>query len=304
MKKKIGYVGLGKMGKGMAEHLLERGWEVVAFNRTPTSTDEIAREGAIPAHTLAELVAQLEVPRLIWLMVPHQAVDGVLEELVPLLSEGDTVIDGGNSFYKNSMRHADELLRKGIHFMDAGTSGGPHGAKEGACTMVGGEKEIFHRYEELFRDISVKDGYAYMGRAGAGHFVKMVHNGIEYGMMQAIGEGFEVMKRSSFNLDLTRVADLYNHQSVIESRLVAWAKSAFEEYGEDLGAISGSVSASGEGLWTVETAKELGVPVLIIEGSLRFREESQSKPSYTGQVVSALRNQFGGHAVAKKEGEK
>ncbi len=299
MKKIIGYIGLGKMGKGMAEHLLEKGWEVVAFNRSPSPTDELAKVGAIPAYTLAEVVSKLEAPRLVWLMVPHQAVDGVLAELVSLLSAGDTVIDGGNSFYKNSMRHADELEKKGIHFMDAGTSGGPSGAREGTCTMIGGEKDIFNSYEELFKDISVEDGYSYMGKAGAGHFVKMVHNGIEYGMMQAIGEGFEIMKKSSFNLNLTNVAELYNHQSVIESRLVGWAKSAFETYGEDLSSISGSVSHSGEGLWTVETAREMGIPVPIISGSLKFREESQSNPSYTGQVVSALRNQFGGHEVKK-----
>ena len=299
MTKTIGYIGLGKMGKGMVSNLLEKGWQVVAFNRTPAATDEAAHEGAIPAYTLAEVVSNLASPRLVWLMVPHQAVDGVLAELVPLLSEGDTVIDGGNSFYKNSMRHAEELAQKRIHFLDAGTSGGPSGAREGACTMVGGEKEIFDRYEELFKDISVKDGYAYFGKAGAGHFVKMVHNGIEYGMMQAIGEGFEVMKKSPFNLNLEHVANLYNHQSVIESRLVGWAESAFKEYGEDLEAISGKVSHSGEGLWTVETAREFGVPVPIIEGSLKFREESQKNPSYTGQVVSALRNQFGGHEVSK-----
>lgn len=301
MNKKIGYIGLGKMGKGMAEHLLEKGWEVVAYNRSPEPTKELAEKGAVPAYTLEEVALQTEAPRLLWLMVPHQAVDGVLAELVPLLQSGDTVIDGGNSFYKDSVRHAAELREKGIHFLDAGTSGGPGGAKAGACTMVGGEKEIFERYEELFRDISVNDGYAYMGKAGAGHFVKMVHNGIEYGMMQAIGEGFEVMKRSPFELNLTKVAELYNHQSVIESRLVGWAKSAFEAYGEDLESISGSVSHSGEGLWTVQTAKEFGVPVPIIEGSLQFREDSTTNPSYTGQVVSALRNQFGGHEVKKKE---
>ena len=302
MTKTIGYIGLGKMGKGMVGNLLEKGWKVVAFNRTPAATDEVAREGATPAYTLAEVVSKLASPRLVWLMVPHQAVDEVLEELIPLLSGGDTVIDGGNSFYKNSMRHADELSKKGIHFLDAGTSGGPGGAREGACTMVGGEKEIFDRYEELFKDISVKDGYAYFGKAGAGHFVKMVHNGIEYGMMQAIGEGVEVMKKSPFDLNLERVATLYNHQSVIESRLVGWAESAFKEYGQDLEAISGKVSHSGEGLWTVETAREFGGPTPIIEGSLKFREESQDNPSYTGQVVSALRNQFGGHSV-KKENE-
>ena len=300
MNKKIGYIGLGKMGKGMALNLLEKGWGVVAFNRTPEATKEVAGFGATPAYTLAEVVGNLEAPRLIWLMVPHQAVDEVLADLVPLLSAGDTIIDGGNSLYKNSIRHGEELAQKEIHFLDAGTSGGPHGAREGACTMVGGEKDIFDRYEELFKDISVADGYAYMGKAGAGHFVKMVHNGIEYGMMQAIGEGFEIMKKSPFELNLLNIANLYNHESVIESRLVGWMEAAFKEYGEELEAISGSVKHSGEGLWTVEAAHEFGVPVPIIEGSLKFREDSQSNPSYTGQVVSALRNQFGGHEVAKK----
>ncbi|KKW07831.1 MAG: 6-phosphogluconate dehydrogenase, decarboxylating [Parcubacteria group bacterium GW2011_GWA2_49_16] len=300
MKKQIGYVGLGKMGKGMAFRLLEKGWDVVAYNTSPAPVEELAGKGAIPAHSLVEVVRKLSTPRLVWLMVPHKAVDSVLTELVPLLEKGDTVIDGGNSFYKNSIRHAEELSEKGINFMDAGTSGGPSGAREGACTMVGGEKKNFDAYEGLFRDISVPNGFAYIGPAGAGHFVKMVHNGIEYGMMQAIGEGFEVLKKSSFDLNLSAVAELYNHQSVIESRLVGWMKGAFDVYGEDLAEISGKVSHSGEGLWTVETAKELGVPVPIIEGSLKFREDSQKNPSYTGQVVSALRNQFGGHEVKKK----
>lgn len=301
MKKQIGYVGLGKMGKRMVFHLLEKDWNVVAYNRSLESVDEVAKQGATPTSSLPQLVAALSSPRTVWVMVPHQTVDSVLAELIPLLEKGDTIIDGGNSFYKESMRRAKELSQKGVNFMDVGMSGGPRGAREGACTMVGGEKKIFDAYEELFRDISVLNGFAYMGSAGAGHFVKMVHNGIEYGMMQAIGEGFEVLKKSSFNFNLSAVAELYNHQSVIESRLVGWMKSAFDAYGEDLAEISGKVSHSGEGLWTVETAKELGVPVPIIESSLKFRENSQKNPSYTGQVVSALRNQFGGHEVKKKE---
>jgi 6-phosphogluconate dehydrogenase len=301
MKKTIGYVGLGKMGKGMTENLLEKGWNVVAYNASPAPIRELEEKGAMPAYSLGEMTGKLTSPRLVWLMIPHTAVDKVLAELVPFLEKGDAVVDGGNSFYKESMRRAKELTELGIHFMDAGTSGGPRGARLGTCTMVGGEKSTFDAYEELFRDISVPDGYAYMGTAGAGHFVKMVHNGIEYGMMQAIGEGFEVLKKSRFSLDLVRVADLYNHKSVIESRLVGWAKNAFQTYGTDLKNISGNVSHSGEGLWTVATAKELGVPVPIIEGSLRFREESQKNSSYTGQVVSALRNQFGGHEVKREE---
>ena len=276
--KKIGYIGLGKMGKNMVLRLLEQGWEIVAYNRSPESVKEMEGEGAQGAYSIKEVVDKLESPRLVWLMVPHQAVDAVLKELVPVLDDGDIVIDGGNSNYKQSVRRAGELKEKNIKFLDAGVSGGPAGARDGACTMVGGEKEIFDLYEELFKDISAPDAYAYMGVAGAGHFVKMVHNGIEYGMMQAIGEGMEVLKKSDFNLNLTEVARIYNNRSVIESRLTGWLQKGFEEYGEDLEEISGKVSASGEGLWTVETAKELGVPVPIIEGALKFREQSQNNP--------------------------
>ncbi len=301
MNKKIGYIGLGKMGKNMVLRLLEHGWSVVAYNRSPEPIKEMEEKGAQGAYSIKEVVGILESPRLIWLMVPHQVVDAVLEELVPILEEGDVVIDGGNSNYKQSIRREQELKEKNIKFLDAGVSGGPVGAREGACTMVGGSKNTFQYYEELFKDISAKDAYAHMGHGGAGHFVKMVHNGIEYGMMQAIGEGIEVLKKSDFNLSLTGVARIYNNRSVIESRLTGWLQKGFEEYGEDLKEISGKVSASGEGLWTVEAAKELGVPVPIIEGSLKFREQSQDNPSYTGQVVSALRNQFGGHEVRKEK---
>ncbi len=301
VNKKIGYIGLGKMGKNMALRLLEHNWNVVAYNRSPESIEEIEGAGAVGAYSLKEVVEKLDTPRLIWLMVPHSVVDSVLEEIVPLLSSGDVIVDGGNSNYKQSVRRAGELKEKNIEFMDVGVSGGPAGARDGACTMVGGEKEMFDKYEELFKDISAPNAYAYMGRGGAGHFVKMVHNGIEYGMMQAIGEGFEVLKKSDFELSLKEVSRIYNNKSVIESRLTKWLEDGFEEYGEDLESISGKVSASGEGLWTVETAKELGVSVPIIEGALKFREQSQENPSYTGQVVSALRNQFGGHEVSKNK---
>ncbi len=301
MQKTIGYVGLGKMGHGMVERLLEHGWDVVATDNSDSAVKGATDAGARGAGSVKELVGMLSAPRCIWLMVPHGAVDEVLGELVPLLSEGDAVIDGGNSNFKETLRRADELTRRGIRFMDAGISGGPGGARDGACVMVGGNGDMFEKHEELFRDIAAPNAYAHMGKSGAGHFVKMVHNGIEYGMMQAIGEGMEVLKKSPFDLDLSEVARIYNNRSVIESRLTGWLQKAFEEYGEDLSDTSGKISASGEGSWTVETAKELGAPVPIIEGSLRFREKSQENPSYTGQVVSALRNQFGGHDVKKKD---
>ena len=300
---KLGYVGLGKMGYNMAELLLEKGHEVVAYNRSAEPVRKIAQKGAKPSDSLRSLVTALEPPRLVWIMVPHQAVDDVLKDLAPLLAKGDTVIDGGNSPYKESMRRSRELEGKGIDFLDAGVSGGPGGARTGACIMVGGRREVFRRHEQLFRDASVEHGYAYLGGAGAGHFVKMVHNGIEYGMMQALAEGFAVLKTSAFDLDLAAVAELYNHRSVIESRLVGWLKNAFEQYGPDLKGISGSVEQSGEGMWTVQAAKELGIPVPIIQGALDYRTQSQKNPSYTGQIVSALRHQFGGHAVEAKHAE-
>ena len=296
----LGYIGLGKMGFAQVERLLEYGHKVIVWNRSSGPRKEAERIGADVSETFDEMCRRLKAPRLIWLMVPHAVVDDVLRELVPYLQKGDTVIDGGNSFYKHSARRARELIKKGIHFLDVGTSGGPHGARKGACLMIGGEKKVYEKYEKLFRDLSLLDGYVYVGKAGAGHFVKMVHNGIEYGMMQAIGEGFEIMKRSKFTLPLLKIASLYNKGSVIESKLVGWLAKAYKEKGETLKGISGEVSHSGEGLWTVQTAKELRVPVKIIEDSLKFRVKSKGKPSYTGQVVSALRNQFGGHNVKKE----
>ena len=294
---KLGYIGLGKMGYNMVELLLDKGHEVVVYNRSAGPVQKIAQRGAQPADSIRALVTALTPPRLVWLMVPHQAIDDVLKDIVPLLTKNDVVIDGGNSPYKETIRRAAELEKKGVDFLDAGTSGGPRGARTGACIMVGGSKEVFRKHEQLFRDLSTENGYAYLGKSGAGHFVKMVHNGIEYGMMQALAEGVAVLKVSSFGLDMVKVADLYNHRSVIESRLVGWLKTAFEQYGTDLREVSGSVAQSGEGMWTVEAAKELGIPVPIIKGALDFRLESQKNPSYTGQVVSALRHQFGGHEV-------
>lgn len=297
MQKSIGYIGLGKMGLNMVLRLREKEWRVVAYNRSPEPRELAAKEGIEVTDSVEKLAAGLHAPKLIWLMVSHGAVDAMLQELAPHLAKGDVVVDGGNSFYKDTMRRAKELAEKDIYYLDAGVSGGPRGAREGACVMVGGEKAIFEKYEQLFKDIASPDAYGYFGKSGAGHFTKMIHNGIEYGMMQAIAEGFAVLKASEFKLDLKNVADLYNHRSVIESRLVGWLKDAFEKYSTELAEVSGSAQQSGEGLWTVETAKEFGIPVPIIEGALKARLDSQKNPSYIGKVVQALRNQFGGHAT-------
>ncbi len=298
---KLGYIGLGKMGANMVERLLEKRHRVVVFDRNADAMTAAKKKGAQTADTLAELVAAVSSPRLLWIMVPYQAVNAVLEELSPLLDKGDVVVDGGNSPYKESIRRSKELEARGIDFLDVGVSGGPAGARNGACIMVGGGKGVFQKFEALFRDLSVPDGYGYMGKTGAGHFVKMVHNGIEYGMMQALAEGFAIMKASDFGLELTRITDVYNHKSVIESRLVGWLQSAFQQYGEDLADISGSAAQSGEGMWTVEAGKELGVPTPVIQGALEFRSRSQNNPSYTGKLISAMRNQFGGHEVKVKK---
>ena len=232
---------------------------------------------------------------------PRAAEDDVLAQLMPVLSKGDIVIDGGNSDYKDSIRRGKSLAEMDLRFIDVGFSGGPNGARNGGCIMVGGDKSAFDELEPLFRDLAKDEvAYKFFPGAGAGHFVKMVHNGIEYGMMQAIGEGTEILKKSGFNIDLVAAMDIYNHGSVIESRLVGWTKAALEQYGPDLSGISGIVGHSGEGEWTARTARELGVPAPIIEGSFRFRVESAKTPSFTGQVVSAQRNQFGGHDVRAK----
>ena len=296
----IGYIGLGKMGLGMCQLLGEKGHTVIAYNRSEEGRINAREKGVTVMDSIPEMLAKLPERKIVWIMVSHEGVDAVLEQLLPLLKENDIVIDGGNSRYVDTIRRSKEITARKIVFLDAGVSGGPSGSRNGACVMVGGVKKDFDELEQLFKDISLKDGYQYMGSHGAGHFVKMVHNGIEYGMMQAIGEGFEVMRKSEFNLDLAKVTDIYQHGSVIESRLVGWLQSAYKKHGLDLDSISGSVSHSGEGLWTVEAAKKIGVPVPIIEGSLQFRVDSTNKPSYTGQVVSALRNEFGGHDVSVK----
>jgi glucose-6-phosphate 1-dehydrogenase len=299
--KAVGYVGLGKMGSNMVARLVEYGWRVVATDYDNSVKSKMKKIGVTVTDTAADLAKSLPAPRLIWLMVPHQAVDDVLAELAPHLQEGDTVIDGGNSFYKDSVRRAAELTGRGVFFLDVGVSGGPSGARAGACLMIGGDYGVYKRYVGLFADLAVAAGFDYMGPSGAGHFVKMVHNGIEYGMMQALGEGFAVMRAAEQKLDVGKIAALYNHGSVIESQLVGWLKEAYDYFGPELDDVSGHVAHSGEGTWTVEAAKELGIPVPIIEGALKFRVASEENPSYTGKVLSALRNRFGGHEAKGKK---
>lgn len=301
MPKEVGVLGLGKMGKGIALQLVEKGWRVHAYNRTFNVTKELEKEGLYAKETVKQLVDALHGPRVIWVMVPAgNAVEEVLfgaDGLINYLEAGDIVIDAGNSLYKDAQRRAERFAEKGIKFMDVGTSGGPAGARYGACLMIGGDPETYEYLLPLFTTVSLPEGFAYFGTYGAGHFVKMVHNGIEYGMMQALAEGFAVMKASPFNLNLEKVANLYNRGSVIESRLVGWMEKGFQQFDPELTDISNTIHHSGEGQWTVDAAKELNIPVPIIEGSLDFRKESEQKPAFTNKLVNVLRTMFGGHNV-------
>ncbi|SHE35562.1 6-phosphogluconate dehydrogenase [Caldanaerobius fijiensis DSM 17918] len=297
---KIGLVGLGKMGYNLALNMLSHGHTVVAYNRTPDKTKNIEKEGAIGAYSLEEMVEKLEKRRVIWLMVPAgQVVDDIIDKLLTLLDKNDIIIDGGNSNYKDTLRRYEKIKSNGIDFVDIGTSGGIEGARYGVCAMVGAEDEVFKYIEPLLKDISVENGYLHTGRNGSGHFVKMVHNGIEYGMMQAMGEGFEILQKSGFDLDLKEIARVWNHGSVIRGWLMELMENAFKK-DPKLETIKGVMHSSGEGLWTAQTALELGVPAPIITNSVFMRYRSEQEDTFAGKVVAALRNEFGGHAVEKK----
>jgi 6-phosphogluconate dehydrogenase len=299
VKKEIGVIGLGKMGANMVRRLLEKGWKVVGYNRSKEIIDELAVFGMVPAYSVQELVQKLSPERLVWVMLPAGEVTEEMlfseKGVVRLLQKGDTIIDGGNSFYKDTERRGRELEKIGINFFDVGTSGGPGGARHGACLMIGGEEALFKKYRSLFEDFSNGTSYQFFKGAGAGHFVKMIHNGIEYGMMQAIAEGFHILKEARFNLNLTDVTSIYNNGSVIESRLIGWLEKGLEIHGADLGDVPGKVGYTGEGEWTVKTAHEMKLQAKIIEESLKFRINSQENPDYTGKVLMTLREQFGGH---------
>lgn len=299
---KIAYIGLGKMGKNMVLRLLEQGIEVVAWNRSKEPVAQVVQAGAVALDTFSDLAIHFagHQSKIIWLMLPAGAVtDQILTELKPFLQSGDLVIDGGNAFYKDSMRRAQVLAANGVHFLDIGVSGGPGGARTGASMMVGGQRADYERILPLLQAACAPEAYGYMGQAGAGHFVKMVHNGIEYGMMQAIAEGAAVLQKSAFQLDLAEVFRVYTKRTVIDSRLVSWAQEGFAE-NPRLENISSTINHTGEGEWTIQAAKELGVAVPIIEQSFQVRVASAHEPeSFRNKVVSMLRNKFGQHKVTK-----
>ena len=317
---KIGYIGLGKMGKGMVLNFLEKGIKIIAWNRSPEPREEVKAAGAETVENAEDVVRVLRGDKgdrddqgiIIWLMLPAgQTTDEFIDKILPLLKPGDLLIDGANSLFKDTLRRSQKIKPTGIHFMDIGVSGGPKGAREGACLMIGGETEDFERIRELVVAASAPDSYKHLGAVGAGHLAKMVHNAIEYGMMESLGEGLAILKQSDYGYNFVELLDIYNHGSVIESRLVGWAKNAFIEDSKLTSTSSvigsgggGKERIKGEGDWTMELAKELGVDAPSIEASVQVRAESpnieeNSPNGFRNKVVSALRGQFGGHAVKK-----
>lgn len=296
---KLGMVGLGKMGYNLVLNLLDHRFDVVAYDVNEERVNDIAKEGAEPAYSLRELVEKLEQPRIIWVMVPAgEVTEKVIVALADLVEKRDIIIDGGNSNYKDTLRRAKMLEEKGIEFVDVGTSGGIEGARHGACLMAGGNEQTLEMLEPIFQALAVKDGYLNCGRVGSGHFLKMIHNGIEYGMMQAIAEGFDILEKSPFDYDYEKVARVWNNGSVIRSWLMELTENAFKK-DPNLSSIRGVMHSSGEGKWTVETALDLQTAAPVIALSLMMRYRSLEEDTFAGKVVAALRQEFGGHAVVK-----
>jgi len=294
---KIGMIGLGRMGANMTERLIRGGHQVVAYDRSADAVAAIAKDGATGVNSLAELTSKLSSPKIVWLMVPSgKPTDDTIDALLQLLGRGDIIIDGGNTNYKDGLAAYDRCRAKGVSLVDAGTSGGVWGLKEGYCLMVGGDDDAVNKCETIFLTLAPQGGFAHVGRAGAGHFSKMVHNGIEYGLLQAYGEGFEILKNSDFDFDLKQLAEIWRYGSVIRSWLLDLAVLAFDE-DPGLDKIRGYVEDTGEGRWTVEAAIDENVPAPVITLSLLARFVSRQDESFSAKVIAALRNQFGGHAV-------
>jgi len=299
-------IGLGRMGMNMARRLLGGKHEVVVYNRTQDKVKQMEEEGAIGSVSLEDMVQKLSTPRVLWIMLPAgKIVDDTIETLIPLIDPGDIIVDGGNTNFRDDICRAEELKKSGIHYIDAGISGGIWGLQVGYCTMIGGDEVDFKHIEPLLETLAPKDGYLYCGSTGSGHFVKMVHNGIEYATMEAYGEGFEMLKASPYggDLNMQAVAHLWNQGSVIRSWLLELLESAFEKDPE-LSGIKGYVEDSGEGRWTVQEAVDMSVSVPVIALSLFKRFQSRQENLFSDKVLAALRNEFGGHAVTKTDTQK
>ncbi len=300
---RIGFVGLGRMGGNMVERLLRDHHEVVAYDPNEEATAAAASKGALAVKTLDEMLSKLKPPRVAWIMVPSgKPVDETVAKLSAGMQPNDIVIDGGNSNFHDSLRRSEALKQKGIRFVDVGTSGGIWGLTNGYCMMIGGDAETFKHLGPIFKTLAPVDGYAHVGGPGAGHFVKMVHNGVEYGMMQAYGEGFEILQTSDYSFDLHQIAKLWNHASVVRSWLLELAESALAK-DPKLENIKGYVQDSGEGRWTILEAMHKDVPAPIITLSLFARFYSRRPDSFTHKVLAALRAEFGGHAVKRASAE-
>jgi len=297
----LGFIGLGKMGANMVQRLLNDGHNIVVYDRSVEAMNSLAEKGATAVNSLAEMVEKLERPCAIWIMVPSGGpVTNTIAELKPLLSAGDLLIDGGNSNYKDTLSRGADLKESGLHYMDVGTSGGIWGLKLGYCMMIGAETEDFQRLEPIFKTLAPENGYMHVGALGAGHYSKMIHNGIEYGMMEAYGEGFEILRASGFNYDLGKLSNLWMNGSVIRSWLLELCGNAFAR-DPDLEQIRGYVEDSGEGRWTIMEAIDKNVPAPALTLALMIRFRSRQQDSFSAKVIAALRNEFGGHGVKKKD---
>jgi len=297
----LGFVGLGKMGLNMVMRLAGEGHQIVAYDRSADALGRAQAAGSGGAASLEALVAALTPPRVVWLMVPAgPPTESTVAALGDLLSPDDVVIDGGNTNFHDDVRRAQTLSARGIHYVDAGTSGGVWGLEEGYCLMVGGDADICRRLEPIFFTLAPQNGYLRVGDHGAGHYVKMIHNGVEYGLMQAYAEGFELMHASPYKVDLAAVASLWMHGSVVRSWLLELAARALEQ-DADLSALEGYVEDSGEGRWTLHEAIERGVPLPVITAALFTRFRSRENNPFSERLLAALRNQFGGHAVKKRD---
>ncbi len=299
---KIGYIGLGKMGLNMVKRLRDQKYEVVVLDHNEPKIAEAVQLGCVGSTSVKDLFEKLrsnnnEKQIVIWLMIPHQSIEKTLEEIEPELEPEDILIDGGNSFYQDSINRYAKLKNQNLNFLDAGVSGGPSGALNGACIMVGGDKEIYMKVEKLFKDLTLADGCQYVGSAGSGHYAKMVHNGIEYGMMASIGEGFNLLKESRYHFDLKKMAKLYSHGSVIESRLMSLLSNGYDKYDQDLHQVTDVVGHTGEVEWLLKDARKNKIPVSNIKQSYKIRLNKKNKTSYIRRVLSLLRNQFGGHSL-------
>ena len=302
---KLGMIGLGRMGGAMAQRLMAAGHEVVAYDQSPEVVDSVAAAGAAGAESLGDVVDKLDGPRTVWVMVPAgEATESAVNALVDVMSTGDTIIDGGNSNYKETQARASHAAAAGIDLLDSGTSGGVWGLENGYCITVGGNRQAYERNLPIFKALAPEPekGQMWVGPSGSGHFVKMVHNGIEYGMMQALGEGFELLAaKKDFQLDLAAVSENWRHGSVIRSWLLDLGASALND-DPDLSSLSSYVEDSGEGRWTVDASVELAVPAPVITAALQYRFRSRQEDPIAGRMLAALRQQFGGHAV-KRQGD-